>query len=66
MINNQVPTELLRHIDIQHFAIQDWKERGVIVMQHIAGILNPADDLTKPLGWVLHARHARRLMGHYR
>ena len=28
-------------------------------------ILNPADDLTKPLGWVLHSRHARRIMEHY-
>ena len=65
MINNQVPTERSRHIDIQHFAIQDWKERGDILREHIAGILNPADDLTKPLGWVLHARHARRIMGHF-
>ena len=66
MINARVPTERSRHIDIQHFAIQDWKEAGDIVMRHIPGILNPADDLTKPLGWVLHARHARRIMGHYR
>jgi len=66
MINARVPTERSRHIDIQHFAIQDWKEAGDIVMRHIPGIINPADDLTKPLGWVLHARHARRIMGHYR
>ena len=25
-----------------------------------------SNDLTKALGWVLHARHARRIMGHYR
>jgi len=66
MINARVPTERSRHIDIQHFAIQDWKDAGDIVMRHIPGILNPADDMTKPLGWVLHARHARRIMGHYR
>ena len=65
MINAKIPTERSRHIDIQHFAIQDWKEAGDIIMHHIAGVINPADDLTKPLGWVLHARHARRLMGHY-
>ena len=35
-------------------------------MEHLPGILNPSDDLTKPLGWVLHARHARRSMGHYK
>jgi len=65
MINARIPTERSRHIDIQHFAIQDWKDAGAIVMQYIPGILNPSDDLTKPLGWVLHARHARRIMGHY-
>ena len=65
MINSRVPTERSRHIDIQHFAIQDWKEAGHIEMFHIPGIINPSDDLTKPLGWVLHGRHSRRLMGHY-
>jgi hypothetical protein len=35
-------------------------------MVHCPGIINPADDLTKPLGWVLHSRHARFIMGHFR
>jgi hypothetical protein len=52
-------------MDLRFFAIQDWREAGDIVMSHIAGILNPSDDLTKPLGWVLHSRHCRRIMGHY-
>jgi len=65
VINARVPTERSRHIDIQHFAIQDWKESGAIVMEFISGVINPFDDLTKPLGWVLHDRHARRVMGHY-
>ena len=65
MINAKVPTDRSRHIDIQHFAIQDWKDAGEIVMHHVPGIINPSDDLTKPLGWVLHERHARRIMGHY-
>jgi len=65
MINARVPTERSRHIDIQHFAIQDWKESGAIVMEFISGVIIPSDDLTKPLGWVLHDRHARRVMGHY-
>ena len=34
-------------------------------MRHIPGIINPLDDLTKPLEWVLHERHAHRIMGHY-
>jgi len=54
MINARVPTERSRHIDIQHFAIQDWKESVAIVMEFISGVINPSDDLTKPLGWVLN------------
>ena len=65
MINNRVPTECSRHIDIQYFAIQDWAEANDIVMRHIPGILSIPDGLTKALGWVLHSRHARRMMGHF-
>jgi hypothetical protein len=65
MINACVPTEHSWHIDIQHFAIQDWKDAGDIIMAFIPGILNPLDDLTKPLGWVLHECHACCIMGHY-
>jgi len=50
MINARVPTEHSRHIDIQHFAIQDWKDSGAIVMEFIPGVINTSDDLTKPLG----------------
>ena len=57
-MNARVPTERTRHIDIRFFAIQGWKERGDIILHHIPGIINPSDDLTKPLGWVLHSRHA--------
>jgi len=64
MINDCVPTERSHHIDIQHFAIQDWKESEAIVMEFISGVVNPSHDLMKPLGWVLYNRHARRIMGH--
>ena len=64
MVNARVPTEPSRHVDIPYFAIQDWKEAGDIVMSFVPGIVNPSDDLAKPLGWILHARHARRVMGH--
>ena len=63
--NNTSPTERTCHLDIRYFAIQDWREEGDIIMKHIPGILNPSDDLTKPLGYVLHARHCRQIMGHY-
>ena len=66
MINESRPTPRARHIDIQHFAIQEWRAQGDIIMEHCPGVLNASDDLTKPLGWALHSRHARRGMGHYR
>jgi len=64
IVNFNKPTERSRHIDIRFFVIQDWKARGDIVMKHIPGVINPSDDLTKPLGWILHSRHARYIMGH--
>ena len=65
IINAKKPTERSRHIEIRFFAIQDWKDGGEIELKHIPGVINPADDLTKPLGWVLQARHSRYIMGHY-
>ena len=64
VINARAPTERYRHIDIQHFSAQDWKESGAIVIEFIPGVINPSDDMTKSLGWVSHDRHARRVMGH--
>jgi hypothetical protein len=49
MINAGKPTERSRHIDIQHFVIQDWRQQGALTMKAIPGILNPSDDLTKAL-----------------
>ena len=66
IINARHPTDRTRPIDGPFFRIQDWKQHKDIIFIHIPGILNPSDDLTKPLGWVLHSRHARRIMGHYR
>ncbi len=65
MINASRPTPRSRHIDIQHFAIQEWKSNVVIICCPIPGIINPADALTKALGTSLHFRHVRHLMGHY-
>jgi hypothetical protein len=65
MINASSPTLRSRHIDIQHFAIQEWKTNGNIILCHIPGIINPADALAKALGPTLQFRHVRRFMGHY-
>ena len=65
VVNENRPTNRVRHIEIQHFAIQQWREQKLVVMEHLPGIINPSDDLTKALGWILHGRHARRNMGHF-
>ena len=48
IINTKLPPERPRHTDIQHFAI-----RGDILMCHIPGAINSADEITKPLKWVI-------------
>jgi hypothetical protein len=63
MINENKPTTRSRHIDIQHFAIQEWRAWGIVEMYYIPGVVNPADQATKALGWTLHSRHARRGYG---
>ena len=63
--DNCSPTEHTRHMDLGFFSIQDWREAGDIIMQHIPCVLNPSDNSTKLLNWVLHSRHCRRVMGHY-
>ena len=63
MANAKKPTERSRHIDIQHFALQEWVQAGDVELAHIPGVINPSDALTKALGWVLHRRHCTRFMG---
>ena len=65
IVNARHTTDRSRHIDIQYFAIQDWKEAGDIQLRFIDGVINPSDALTKPVGWILHSRHNRRIMGHF-
>ena len=64
--DNTSPTERTRHIDVRYWAIQDWvREDKSFIMQWLPGILNISDAETKPLGYVLHARHCCRMIGHY-
>jgi len=64
MINHNKPTARSRHVDIQHFAIQEWQHRGIITMRYLSTTLNLSDAQTKALSWVLLSRHTRRAMGH--
>jgi len=65
MVNQSRPITQTRHIDIQWFVIQEWKQAGDIVMQSINTSNNSDVAMTKALGWVLHNKHAFRSMGHY-
>jgi hypothetical protein len=50
MINERKPMPRSCHINIQHFAIQEWQQQGtIIVMHHIPGVINVADQATKAL-----------------
>jgi ribosomal protein L30/L7E len=65
MINDDKPTPRSRHINIQHFAIQEWRDAGVLKVMHIPGVINPSNAATKALASQLHQRHVQRLMGHH-
>ena len=65
MVNQGCPTNCARHIVVQWFAIQEWKNSGIIKMQYTPSTLNSADSITKMLGSVLSIRHAYCAMGLY-
>ena len=43
MINEKRPAPRAWHIDIQHFAIQEWCKKKDLTMEHLPGTLNPSD-----------------------
>ena len=67
MINeNTAPTEQCRHVKLRYWMLQDWvRIDKVMLVKHLPSVLNISDDQTKSLGYVLHARHCCRAMGHY-
>jgi len=65
IVNHSRPTDRSCHVEIRYFALQHWRLMKDIILIHLPGVVNPADMLTKALGWVLHHRHAPYLMGHY-
>lgn len=49
MANAQKPTTRTRHMDIRYFALSDWVEHDMIVLERIHTSVNEADHLTKLL-----------------
>ncbi len=64
MGNAQKPTPCTRHIDIKYFALCDWIERNLIILERIDTSINPSHHLTKALSRILFHRHADFLLGH--
>jgi hypothetical protein len=64
MANAQKPTTRTRHMDIRFFALSDWVERDLILLEHIHTSINESDHLTKTLERTLFYRHVDYIMGH--
>ena len=65
LVKHDCPTGQSHHINIRYFRLQQWQRLGDIVLKFLPGKVNPADCLTKALGWILFLRHAPYLMGHF-
>ena len=63
MANAQQPTRRTRHMDIKHFAIQDWIEHDLIALHRVETTNNISDGFTKQLGRSLFHKHRDTLMG---
>lgn len=63
MANAQQPTRRTRHMDIKHFALLDWVEQDLLVLEHIKTSDNIADAMTKTLNKSLFYRHYNTYMG---
>ena len=64
MGNAQQPTCRTKHVDIKKFALLDWIQHDLLIMQCITTTDNCADSMTKSLGRILHYRHFDYVMGH--
>jgi hypothetical protein len=51
------PTPQTRHIDIREFALLDWNDRGLIILESLDTSKNASDMLTKQCPKVFYARH---------
>jgi hypothetical protein len=62
--NAQKPTTRTRHMDIRYFALSDWVEMDLMILERIHTSVNEADHLTKTLDRTLFYRHVDHIMGH--
>ena len=64
MANAQKPTTRTRHMDIRYFALADWVERDIMILERVHTSINMADHMTKILDRTLFYRHVDHIMGH--
>ena len=64
MANAQKPTSRTRHMDIRYFALSDWVEQDLMILERIDTSVNEADHFTKVLDRTLFYRHIDHIMGH--
>ena len=57
------PTKRTKHMDMRHFALQQWVEQDLIVLKHIGTGDNSSDSLTKNTPRVLFNRHNDFILG---
>ena len=53
MANAGKPTPRTRHINVRYFAICDWVERDLVILERVDTPQNLADNFTKPLSCIL-------------
>ena len=63
MVNAGQPTRRTRHMDKRHFAIQDWVEEDIILLEDIFTGGNSADSFTKALPRTAYHVHGDVIMG---
>ena len=63
MANASRPTKRTRHMDMKHFALQDWTEHDLLTLKHIATKYNCSDTFTKALGRIKFYEQTDVLMG---
>ena len=61
LVENAIYSERTKHIDVKYHAVRDRMKKGMIAVKYCEGTKMTADMLTKPLAFILFARHSKGL-----
>lgn len=62
MGNTQKPASRTRHMDVKYFALSDWVEMDLMILEHINTAANEVDHFTKFLDGSMFYRHTDHIM----